>query len=158
MLDEHRGKIAQTLLLLRLALGYVLVQGLMERFVAVFVAGEAYNFYGVPVSFEWMITLFAMELFLSMSFIVGFWQGFTYFVVFTIQVVDVGSEVQRLPNPFLGMNEVLAAGAPLLAAYWVMFVLRELDTISLDMWRLDRKQRRSAIKESSKIRRKKKNA
>jgi len=127
---EHRQKIANALLFLRLGVFIVILMWTLDKFVnPEHAAGVFENFYGLS---GWGPTIFmvlgAIELVILVGFLIGYMKTWTYGFVLVIHAVSTLSTWKQYLNPFEGPNLLFFAAIPMLAACWALFSLRDLDT------------------------------
>lgn len=128
MVDKN--KIANALLVMRLAVFLVILMWTLDKFVnPQHAAGVFENFYGLsglgPTVF---MVIGGLELLLLIGFVIGFWKRITYGLVFVIHAVSTLSTWKQYLNPYDGPNLLFFAAIPMLAACWALYSLRDLDT------------------------------
>lgn len=127
-------RLATALLVLRIVLGLFLLQWGIEKFVQPGTTVAIYQaFYSIPIAegATWIIGI--AECLLAIAVIIGLWRRISYGLAFLIHLVSVGSTWQQLIDPWGGPgNHLFTAGVPVLAAFWVLYYLRDSDRFSMD--------------------------
>ena len=134
------GKYANSLLILRLALGGFLFLWAIEKFI---IPGKVIKlskkfFFGTLDDVTTTYALGAVLTILSVAFIIGAYKRWVYLYGFTIHAITVIFTWFRIVDPygliekgglFRGKPEHLfLASVPVLAAFWVLYVMRDSDT------------------------------
>ncbi len=88
------------------------------------------GFYGLSLPGEWVLyTIASVELVIILGFVLGILKTLTYgFVLVFHAISTLSSYAQYLPHYGAEINLLFFAAWPMLAACWVLFVLRDLDT------------------------------
>jgi len=121
-------RFAGPLLALRLSIFLVMAMWTLDKFVNPEHAARVYEgFYGIgglgSVAF-WVIG--ALEALLLAGFVAGYRKGLTYGLVFALHAVSTLSSWRQYLDPF--ENLLFFAAWPMLAACYVLYALRDLDT------------------------------
>ncbi|HLF12950.1 MAG TPA: DoxX family membrane protein [Gammaproteobacteria bacterium] len=134
MIGDNDRRTAVALLILRLSLGIFLLQWSLEKFIAPSsAAGVAKAFYGVSPSTTQTYVAGAAELVLALALLVGVARRWTYGAAFLVHAVSVAATWQQLFDPYGGRgNHLFIAGIPVLAAFFVLYLLRRADIYSID--------------------------
>ena len=137
-----------TLFILRVTLGIFLLQwGIEKIFFTSFSININRVFYGeiVPgTQTVWQI-IGVLEVLLAVSIIAGFQQRWTYLIGFIVHGISTVSSWERLINPYATQmismqargpeffpypfNHLFMTAVPVLAAFWLIYRLRESDTM-----------------------------
>jgi putative oxidoreductase len=131
-LTETRAAVA--LLILRVSLAIFLLQWGVEKFVvpeAAIRIGQ--NFYGMTLSGFIVAILGAVETLVALALLFGIYRGWSYGLAFLIHAASVGVTWRQLLNPYgASQNHLFIAGVPVLAAFLLLYVLRERDAYSVE--------------------------
>lgn len=122
--------IANSLFLLRLVLGLFLLQWTIEKFVKPEVTARIFEtFYFIDIGPEYAWVFGVPQLIIVLAFLAGFLPTVSYGLCFAMHLISTLSTWQRLIDPFEGVNHLFTAAVPVLAAFWVLFALRDRDTL-----------------------------
>lgn len=139
------------LLLLRLSLGYFLIVWGINKFLAPgqTVAIWGY-FYDIEIDKLLPILMGAGETAVALAIILGLWRQFSYAIGFLIHGTTVVIIMERLIMPFVindgfPVNRNYAVALPVLLGFAVIFLLREQDRWSLDVWWAQRRTKAQRI-------------
>ncbi len=121
------------LLVLRLVIGAFLFQWTIEKFINIEHTTLLFNrYYGVDLTGTTSLIIGSLEMVLVIAFVAGAYRRVSYGLVLFFTAISVGSTWDGLIHPFTIVNNVpnhiFAAGVPLLAAVWMLYYLRDLDT------------------------------
>ena len=134
------GKHANSLLILRLALGGFLFLWAIEKFI---IPGKAIKLYkkfflGAVDDITMTYVLGAVLTLMAVAFIIGAYKRWVYLYGFAIHAVTVVFTWYRIVDPyglmekgglFRGKAEHLfLASVPILAAFWLLYAMRDSDT------------------------------
>ncbi len=127
--DRHRIGVA--LLVLRLTVFLVMVFWTIDKFVRPSHAASVYeHFYFLgglgPVI---MYSIGVVEFVLLLGFVIGFAPRITYLLVLLIHAVSTFSSFRQYFTPFEKVNLLFFAAWPMLGACFVLYYLRDLDTL-----------------------------
>lgn len=134
------GKYANSLLILRLALGGFLFLWAVEKFIIPAKAIGLYKkfFFGIIDGIAMTNIVGAILTIMSVAFIIGAFKRWVYLYGFIIHAVTVAFTWYRIVDPyglmpkgnfFRGQPEHLfLASIPVLAAFWLLYVMRDNDT------------------------------
>jgi len=137
MTEMTERRAAAALLILRVSLGIFLLQWGVEKFVipeAAIRIGQ--NFYGVALSGIIVVILGAAETLVALALLFGVYRRWSYGAAALIHAVSVLATWRQLMNPYgAAQNHLFIAGVPVLAAFILLYMLREWDAYSLEGWR-----------------------
>lgn len=134
-----------SLLVLRLAISWFLLQWAVEKFVKPDVSAKIFaGFYKIPLDVGIAPVVGSIQLLIVLAFLIGFMKSVSYGLVAVMHSVTTLSTWKSLVMPFAeGSNHLFTTGVPVLAACWILFALRDQDVMfSVDAWRAGR---RSAV-------------
>jgi uncharacterized membrane protein YphA (DoxX/SURF4 family) len=131
------ARAAAALLILRLSLGVFLVQWSLGKIVVPESAIRvAEHFYGVTPTVTMTIIVGVAEGLLALALLVGVWRRWSYGLAMLIHAVSVASTWRQLLNPYgAASNHLFIAGVPVLAAFVLLYMIREWDAYSVEGWR-----------------------
>lgn len=130
-----------SLLVLRLAISWFLLQWAVEKFVKPGVSAKIFAaFYKIPLDVDLAPVVGSIQLLLALAFLAGFMKPLTYSLVAVMHSVTTVSTWKSLVMPFaVGSNHLFTTGVPVLAVCWILFALRDQDVMfSVDAWRAGR--------------------
>ena len=136
---DHRLPIS--LLVLRLSIGWFLMQWAIEKFVKPEVSAKIFSaFYKLPLDLELAPIVGGLQILLVLAFLTGFLKPLSYGLIATMHSVTTASTWKSIFMPFAdGSNHLFTTGVPVLAACWILFALRDQDVMfSIDAWRARR--------------------
>jgi len=90
-------------------------------------------FYHLSISSGVAYVVGAVEALLSLLIIAGAWKRYTYVVGLALHAISTLSTWKQLLSPF-GQNHLFIAAIPVLAAFILLYLFREQDTL----WAADR--------------------
>lgn len=134
------GKYASGLLILRLTLGGFLFLWAIEKFIIPMKVIELYKkfYFGFVDNVTLTYVVGAVLTVASVAFIVGAYKRWVYLYGFVIHAVTVSFSWYRIVDPyglmkksdlFIGQPQHLfLASIPVLAAFWLLYVMRDSDT------------------------------
>ncbi len=132
------------LAVLRVSLGVFLLFWGIEKFVIPDVTVRIWSgFYGLSLATALVPLVGALESALALAITVGLWRRATYGLGLVLHAVSVLATWRQLIDPW-GLrsggspNHLFLAGIPVLAAFVVLYLLRDRDA-----WTLDERLRRS---------------
>ncbi|NNC97556.1 MAG: hypothetical protein HKN88_05735 [Gammaproteobacteria bacterium] len=129
-MHDQDKKLKLSLLLLRLSVFLVMYMWTIEKFlnpehgIKVF---EHFYFMG-GLDEKAMYVIGAIEMLLLLGFVVGYKKKITYGAVLVLHAVSTLSSFKQYLAPFEGANMLFFAAWPMLAACFVLFILRDSDT------------------------------
>lgn len=130
------ARAAAALLILRVSLGVFLLQWSVEKIVVPESAIRvAQHFYGVAPTVGTTIIAGVAEALLALALLVGIWGRWSYGLAILVHAVSLVSTWRQLLNPYAGSNHLFIAGVPVLAAFVLLYMLREWDAYSVEGWR-----------------------
>ncbi|GAD90264.1 hypothetical protein VHA01S_038_00310 [Vibrio halioticoli NBRC 102217] len=88
------------------------------------------GFYGLHVSINTMIVIGIAQMLFLAAFLLGKWKTVTYGAVFVLHGASTLSSLTKYFDPF--NNLLFFTAWPMLAACFVLFLLRDYDTYSID--------------------------
>ncbi len=130
---ELNTKIATPLLILRITVALFLAQWGIEKIISPeMTTGIFTHFYGFAFPSNLSPILGIAEVLLALAVLIGFQKRISYGVAFLIHGISTLATWKQLIDPF-GLiwgtnNHLFAAAVPLLAAMWLLFVMRNADT------------------------------
>ncbi len=128
---DHRNRVAVALLVLRLTVFLVMAMWTIDKFVRPDHAAAVYeHFYflgGLGPTIVYSIGV--AELVLLIGFVIGFAPRFTYGLVLLLHAVSTFSSFRQYFAPFEKVNLLFFAAWPMLGACFVLYYLRDLDTL-----------------------------
>lgn len=129
MNTETQRKLELSLLTLRLSVFIVMLMWTVDKFVRVDHAKLVFEKFYLLTGFENVIMYFlaGAELLLILIFLAGVKKRLSYGLVFLLHGVSTVSSFRQYLNPFEGGNLLFFAAWPMLAACFVLYVLRDLD-------------------------------
>ncbi|TDJ07520.1 MAG: hypothetical protein E2O68_03465 [Deltaproteobacteria bacterium] len=87
------------------------------------------KFYFISPQLDWFIyAVGALEMLIIFAFLLGVKRKYSYGLVLIIHGVSTLSAYKQYLDPFTGPNLLFFAAWPMLAACWVLFYLRDMDT------------------------------
>ncbi len=129
MINSNRIKLA--LFFTRMAIALVLFMWTLDKFVNPEHAAAVYaNFYfieGVPASIFYVIG--GLEIILIALFVLGVKKKICYLIVLLIHGISTLSSYNQYFNPFDGPALLFFAAIPMLAACYLLYLMRESDTL-----------------------------
>jgi len=133
---ESSKRVGVALLVLRLTVFLVMLIWTIDKFVrpahAISVYEHFYFLHGLGPTI--MYSIGAVELILLIGFVIGFAPRFTYGVVLLLHAVSTFSSFQQYFHPFQGPNLLFFAAWPMLGACFVLYYLRDYDTVWSVRW------------------------
>jgi len=137
MTKTTETRAAAALLILRVSLAIFLLQWSIEKFIvpeAAIRIGQ--NFYGVALSGAFVAILGALEALVALALLFGIYRRLSYGLAALIHAVSVVATWRQLLHPYgTGQNHLFIAGVPVLAAFILLYMLREWDAYSVAGWR-----------------------
>jgi putative oxidoreductase len=128
-MTEQDNKLQLSLLLLRLSVFLVMFMWTIDKFInpghAAKVYESFYNIAGLEVVV--MFAIGTIELIILLLFLVGYKKKYTYGAVLALHAVSTLSSFRQYLTPFDGPNLLFFAAWPMLAACFVLFLLRDQD-------------------------------
>ncbi|GIX16778.1 MAG: hypothetical protein KatS3mg119_0964 [Rhodothalassiaceae bacterium] len=145
MTDRIETAARRALLIQRLALALFLLVWAVDKIVNPgHAAGVFARFYGIDIAEGMSVWIGVAEVLLVAAFALGLFKFWTYLAFFVFHLVStVSSWKIYLALYGEGGNLLFWAAIPVLAAFWVQFALRDLDTLTLDDWLADRRAGRA---------------
>lgn len=137
--------LALALAVLRISLGLFLLMWALEKFfIPQATVGIWDTFYLIPIGPAIPYLVGAVEAILALAILVGFMRPASYGLGLAIHAVSVLSTWKQLIDPwglvfFERPQHLFLAGVPVLAAFFVLFILREAD-----VWTVDGKRAQAA--------------
>ncbi|MFN3232095.1 MAG: hypothetical protein ACE363_08030 [Alphaproteobacteria bacterium] len=129
-------KIAVPLLILRVTLGLFLLLWAVDKFIApehaTAIFGHFYFIEDLPHFGAYVLG--GLQTLLCIALIAGYKRAITYLIAFLVHGVSTVSTAKHifLPWGFEGWNMLFMTGVPVLAAFWLLYAVREWDVLSLD--------------------------
>jgi uncharacterized membrane protein YphA (DoxX/SURF4 family) len=117
------------LFILRLSLGVFLLLWSIDKLVAPEGTVRIFQvFYKIPISSSLAYVIGTVEALLSLLIIAGAWKRYTYAIGLALHTVSTLSTWKQLLSPF-GQNHLFIAAIPVLAAFLLLYLLRDQDTL-----------------------------
>jgi putative oxidoreductase len=139
MAEITQRRAAAALLILRVSLGIFLLQWGIEKLVIPESAIRiGRHFYGVGLSGAAVGVSGTAETLLALGLLLGIYRGWTYGIAVVVHAASVIATWRQLLHPFTGHNHLYIAGVPVLAAFVLLYMLREWDAYSVEGRRRDR--------------------
>jgi uncharacterized membrane protein YphA (DoxX/SURF4 family) len=135
-------RLAIALAILRISLGgFLLIWALEKFFIPQTTVSIWDRFYLIPIGPALPYVIGTLEALLSVAIIVGLWRRWSYGLGLGLHTISVVATWKQLIDPWgLYLNErpqhLFLAGVPVLAAFVVLYMLRDYDVTSLDGRRL----------------------
>lgn len=138
---SQQRRIEIAILLLRLSLGGFLLLWGIDKLVAPFSTVITFRgFYGLAINSTVAITIGVLEIALALAIIAGLFKTLSYGLGLVMHATSVVVTHKQWLAPF-GDNHLFIAALPVLGAFIVLFMLRDLDRRwSLDVWRQQRRR------------------
>ena len=116
---------------LRFSVFLVMLMWTLDKFIRPEHAAKVYeNFYFIPgITASISTTLGILELILLMGFLLGLAKKLTYGGVFILHAISTLSSIPQYINPYEGGNLLFFAAWPMLAACWMLYLMRDKDHI-----------------------------
>ncbi|RMF75334.1 MAG: hypothetical protein D6740_01065 [Alphaproteobacteria bacterium] len=145
MNDRIETAARRALFIQRLALSVFLLVWAVDKILRPeHAAGVFIHFYGITISHAALTWVGVAEVVLILAFAIGLFKFWTYLALFIIHFISTASSWKiYLALYGEGGSLLFWAAIPVLAAFWVQFALRELDTLTLDDWLADRRAGRT---------------
>ncbi len=129
------------LLVLRMALGLFVLQWTLEKFIKPAGMTRIFDhFYGIELAVNMPMVIGALELVVVLAFLAGAYKRITYGLLFLFHAGSTLSTYDQLLHPYQATNHLFAAAVPVLAAFCLLYLARESDT----MWSWDAKRAAAA--------------
>jgi len=135
-----RRRFGIALAILRVALGLFLLVWGLEKFIVTERSVAIYGyFYGMSVSTAVTYVLGALESVLAVAIIAGAFRRWSYGIGLLVHAATTIVTVRLIIDPW-GLisgepQHLYLAAIPILGAFAALYLLRDLDTFSLDEWR-----------------------
>jgi len=130
VLSNHKSRIAFCLLLLRFGVGIVFLMWTADKFLnpehTVSVFERFYKIPGLGITAAYLIG--AAQLTLLIAFLTGSFKKCSYGLIFILHGLSTLSTYAKLLDPWSPPNLLFYTALPMLAACWVLWSLRDLDT------------------------------
>lgn len=123
------GPLPLSLFLLRVSLGGFLLVWAIDKLVRPESTVKIFHvFYAMGISTNIALGLGVLQVILCLAFILGVFKTITYGVALAIHAVSTLSTYNHLLHPYTGNNHLFLAAIPVLAAFVVLFLMRQEDT------------------------------
>ena len=129
-------RIRVPLLILRVTLGIFLLQWGVEKLVWPDVTAKIFShFYfidGLGLTAAYVMGV--LQILLSLAIIFGAFRGISYLIGFIIHGLSTVSTAKHIFMPFMfeGWNHLFMTAVPVLAGFWLLYWVRDWDTLSVD--------------------------
>jgi len=131
--ETMRPKEQVGLFILRVSLGLFLLLWSLDKLVVPEGTVRIFSaFYHLAISPTLAYVIGAVETVLSLLIIAGAWKRYTYAAGLVLHAISTLSTWKQLLSPF-GQNHLFIAAIPVLAAFILLYLLREEDTL----WAVD---------------------
>ena len=126
---KHKVTIEQkALLLLRLSLGGFLLLWGIDKLVSPETTVKIFGmFYMIPIDLGIAYAVGIAEVLLALAIMIGLYKKWTYGLGMILHGISTISTYKQLAMPF-GKNHLFIAALPVLAAFIVLYLLRDKDT------------------------------
>ena len=120
-----------SLLILRVTISWFLLQWAVEKFVTPEITTRIFEvFYNVPVDINLSPIIGGIQAIIVLGFLAGFMKTWTYALILIMHAASTLVTWRSLIMPFAdGSNHLFITGVPVLAACFVLFYLRQHDTL-----------------------------
>lgn len=135
------ARLSGSIAALRISLGaFLLVWAVMKFLVPSGTVGIFSHFYGLSIDEQISIVLGVVQATLAVTIILGLWRTWTLAAGFFVHLASQGSSWRQTLDPWgiwLGDKPQMLfwAGVPVLVAFAVVWLLRDVDKFALDTWR-----------------------
>ena len=126
----------------RIVLGLFMLQWTLEKFILPKATTMIFDMYlFIDLSANMPMILGGIELVIVIAFMLGAFRRVSYGLILLFNIISIGSTWQKLIDPY-GLisggqpNHLFTAGVVVLAASWLLYWLRDLDT----KWSFDTKR------------------
>jgi putative oxidoreductase len=128
-MTDHDKKLQLSLLFLRLTVFLVMFMWTIDKFINPGHAAKVYEkfYYIAGIESVVMYVLGAVEIIILLLFLVGYKKKYTYGAVLLLHAVSTLSSFKQYLAPFEGPNLLFFAAWPMLAACFMLFLLRDQD-------------------------------
>lgn len=132
--NDFASKAGVPLFLLRLTGGLFLLQWGVEKLVVPEVTGKIFaHFYKTSLPISMTPVLGILEVLVALAVITGFQKRVSYGLAFLIHFASVVATWKQLIDPYGllwgGNNHLFMTGVPVLAGFFVLYRLRDYDTL-----------------------------
>lgn len=129
---------ALPLFILRLTLGVFLLQWGGEKLLTPEVGQKIYgHFYFLDLPLTVFPFIGGLQMLLALAIMTGFRKKYSYLAGFLVHSVSTIATWSHLIAPYESGNHLFMTGVPVLAAFWLLWRLRELD----GKWSLDNRKK-----------------
>ncbi|MBT8141958.1 MAG: hypothetical protein KJO88_06300 [Gammaproteobacteria bacterium] len=129
-MHDQDKKLKLSLLILRLSVFLVMYMWTIEKFLnpghGIKVFKDFYFMGGLDERAMYLVG--AIEMLLLLGFVVGYKKKITYGAVLILHAVSTLSSIKQYLAPFEDANMLFFAAWPMLAACFVLFIMRDSDT------------------------------
>jgi uncharacterized membrane protein YphA (DoxX/SURF4 family) len=132
-MSSLESRLALALLLQRLTLGIFFMQwGIEKLVVPATTTGIFQRFYGLEVGGPLPMVLGIAQCALALAFLLGLKPRLTYGAVLLLHTITTLVTIPRLLNPWNPVsNHFFMTGVPVLAAFFLLYLLRDADRYTL---------------------------
>lgn len=90
--------------------------------------------YYYDLEVDWVPVIGGLEVVLALALLAGLLRRITYGIAFAIHGISVVATWRLILDPYNldTHNHLFMTGVPVLAAFWLLYMLRELDTFSAE--------------------------
>lgn len=129
-------RIAWSLLMLRAGIATVFLMWTIDKFVNPGHAAAVFKkFYMIPsLSNVAAYAVGGVQMAIILAFLAGFLRSWTYGIVLGLHAVSTFSSWAKYIDPWTYPNLLFFAAIPMLAACVALWLMRDLDTITVDGW------------------------
>lgn len=130
-MDSVDKRLAHGLFALRFTIAWFLMQWAVEKFVKPEGTAKIFAaFYQLPVDVDLAPVLGGVQAIIVLAFLTGFLKKWSYGLVLLMHGVTTAVTWRSIVMPFAdGSSHLFTTGVPVLAACWVLFYLRDRDTL-----------------------------
>ncbi|MDX1579993.1 MAG: DoxX family protein [Alphaproteobacteria bacterium] len=136
MSQDLQDRIKVPLLILRVTLGLFLLQWGTEKLIlpeqTARIFGYFYFIEGLPTVAAYVLGV--LQILIALAIVFGFMRNISYLLGFLIHAVSTVSTAKHIFMPFMfdGWQHLFFTGVPVLAAFWLLYRIRDYDVLSMD--------------------------
>lgn len=134
--NDSSKSISLSLLLIRSGIAVVFLMWTIDKFVNPAHAAAVFKkFYMIPSLSQFAAyAVGGLQLAVVLAFLVGFLRTWTYGIVLALHAVSTFSSWSQYLDPWTYPNLLFFAAIPMLSACVALWLMRELDTYTVDGW------------------------
>lgn len=134
--DPWHARAPICLLVLRLTLGIFLLQWAVEKFVNPERFQRIWDyFYFYDLKIDFVPIMGGVQIVIILALLAGFYRRLSYGAAFAMHSISVVATWRELIDPYdlTTHNHLFMTGVPVLAAFWLLYMLRDFDLYSADV-------------------------